>query len=154
MSTICYTIVVDENTSGNLDHVTKVVHEIVNDKKYSSFVFEQVTFQEWLVLRQSEFKDRAFLIRLSTQDTIEKICHFTGLSCADTIRGTIFLNETNWNKGDEIYKQHVVAHEIAHLLGFGHSTCSGIGNMGSVTQEFTRLGWQGCIPTRYINLPN
>jgi len=148
---ICYTTLIDEDTSGDLEKFNSVIQEITRDPEYAlDMVFEKVTLEEYNALKVSAFKERTFLLRFSTEETIARTCHFQGLSCADSETQTIYINETNWNKGDKTYREYVIAHEIAHLLGYGHTVCSGVGNRGSVTQEFTRIGWGGCLPTRYI----
>ena len=98
---VAYHIQVDNDTVGDEMKITSVVNEILHDPLYSDLDFELVNLEEYKALKASEFSDRTFLIRFSTNDTITKACNFSKLSCADVGRKIIYLNQDNWFRGDD-----------------------------------------------------
>jgi hypothetical protein len=91
-------------------------------------------------------------IHLSNERTIKSKCGFEGLSCATVGGHEIYLNETNWTRGSvksgltlDAYRKYVLTHEMCHILGYLHESCSGKGNKVSIMQQQT-LGHGECVP--------
>ena len=125
------------------------------------YKFQMISPNLGMRLRQTEenWKD-TFWIRVSTPETIQTNCSFDKLSCADLTRNVIYLNADRWRYGSskvkevplDVYRAHVCAHEIGHLLHHYHRKCGGCNDKqcdGDVMQEFSRIGWNSCIPNLY-----
>jgi hypothetical protein len=78
------------------------------------------------------------------------------LSVADTSNpnnGTIYVNEQRWfrkipDQSDLVlaeYRAYLVSHEVGHVLGRGHATCPGPGELAPVMMQQT-LGHGACVP--------
>lgn len=97
------------------------------------------------------------LIRLSTPETIKKICGFPGnLSCAELGGRFMYLNADRWFNGApksklslEDYRQYMVSHEIGHILGHEHKTCPCKGCSAPIMMQQT-LGIGQCKPNTKI----
>lgn len=97
-------------------------------------------------------------IRLSSSETIDKTCGLSGkLSCAELGGKHMYLNADRWFHGApksklslEDYRQYMVSHEIGHILGHGHATCKGKGQLAPIMMQQTR-GIGECIPNTNVN---
>ena len=97
------------------------------------------------------------LIRLSSPDTINKVCGISpNLSCAILGEKNIYLNADRWFHGSaksglslDDYRQYIVSHEVGHILGFDHKTCPCNGCPAPVMMQQT-LGIGKCIPNTKI----
>ena len=97
------------------------------------------------------------LIRLSTPETIKKICGLPGnLSCAELGGRFMYLNADRWFNGApksklslEDYRQYMVSHEIGHILGYEHEECLCKGCSAPVMMQQT-LGIGKCKPNTKI----
>ncbi len=65
---------------------------------------------------------------------------------------TAYVNLTRWRRGTASYpgatrrhpyRQHVINHEVGHVLGFGHATCAGAGRRAPLMQQQSK-GLLGC----------
>lgn len=97
------------------------------------------------------------LIRLSTPDTIKKVCGLPdNLSCAELGGRFMYLNADRWFNGApksklslEDYRQYMVSHEIGHILGYDHQKCPCKGCSAPVMLQQT-LGIGECSPNTKI----
>jgi hypothetical protein len=124
---------------------------------------------EWAFHRVS--KGRVdFVVRLSTPDTVDRICGAVGLKTGGytSCRAGVFvvLNLDRWEnavpeyRGNvSLYRRYVINHEVGHRLGHGHELCPGAGRPAPVMQQQT-LGMHGCVVNgwpfvngRYVNGP-
>lgn len=76
-------------------------------------------------------KESVFHLRISTEETVLRTCRFAGLSCADLRDNVIYFNKNRWVGGSPQsglvgidYIRYVILHEIGHLLGRGHHSCT------------------------------
>lgn len=93
-----------------------------------------------------------FEIHFVEQSYIERVCHFTGLSCADLRDNKIYINVNRWRRGSkrslldlDSYRTYVINHEIGHILGRGHNKPGRKGSKVSVMVQQT-LGIGECKP--------
>jgi hypothetical protein len=97
-----------------------------------------------------------FVVRLTTPDTVDKICGAAGLATAgySSCRTGEFVvvNLARWElavpdyRGDiALYRRYVINHEVGHRLGFGHELCPGNGRLAPIMQQQT-YGLNGCTP--------
>lgn len=160
-------VTVDEDVPDILrEDVEDVVTAVLTDLtpgSWSSYGYEFQMVLPSLGMRYRRSRDNwkdTFWIRVSTPKTIRSRCSFDKLSCADLTTNVIYLNADRWRYGSpkvtevplEVYRAHVCAHEIGHLLHHYHRTCGGCNGTqceGDVMQEFTRIGWRGCKPSLY-----
>jgi hypothetical protein len=92
-------------------------------------------------------------IRLSSPNTIGKICGFEGnLSCAELGGKRMYLNAHRWFHGAapsklslKKYRQYMVSHEIGHILGHDHKKCPCKGCKAPIMMQQTR-GIGECKP--------
>jgi len=97
------------------------------------------------------------LIRLSTTETINKVCGFSeSLSCAELHGKHMYLNSERWFHGApnskldlENYRQYMVSHEMGHILGKEHVKCPGLGKKAPIMLQQTR-GIEKCIPNTNV----
>jgi len=144
------------DTSFNFSHHRDIVDQILQDKEqWKSLNVKFVPFwsSSYGTTNQSKNQREADVhIRLSSEKTIKKECGFEGLSCAVLGGHNIYLNETNWTKGSkksglslQDYRKYVLTHEMCHILGYLHETCSGPNQKVSIMVQQT-LGTGGCNP--------
>lgn len=96
-------------------------------------------------------------IRLSSSDTIKKICGLPGkLSCAELGGRNMYLNAERWFRGATAsklplseYRQYMVSHEIGHILGRGHKKCPCKGCDAPIMMQQT-LGIGECKPNTKV----
>lgn len=95
-------------------------------------------------------------IRLSSSETIEKICGLGKLSCAELGGNKMYLNAERWFHGSkeskldlENYRQYMVSHEMGHILGHDHKKCPCKGCKAPVMMQQT-LGIKECIPNTKV----
>jgi len=97
------------------------------------------------------------LIRLSTPETITKVCGLSGnLSCAELGGKHMYLNSDRWFNGApdsklslDNYRQYMVSHEMGHILGKDHVKCPGKGRKAPIMLQQT-LGIGECIPNTNV----
>mgnify|MGYP000891274421 CR=1 FL=1 len=93
-------------------------------------------------------------IVLATPGTVDSMCaplRTNGIySCGQG--GTAVLNLDRWNSGIDVwtgpieeYRHYVVNHEYGHVLGHGHASCPGAGQLDPVMAQQTK-GLDGCLP--------
>jgi len=146
------------DSSFNFSHHRDIVDQILQDKEqWKSLKVKFVAFwssSSYGTTNQSNNHQREpdVHIRLSSEKTIKKECGFEGLSCAELGGHNIFLNETNWTRGSkksglslQDYRKYVLTHEMCHILGYLHETCSGPNEKVSIMVQQT-LGTGGCNP--------
>jgi hypothetical protein len=97
-----------------------------------------------------------FIVRLSTPDTVDRICGSYGLDTGGEVscRGqeNVIINVKRWllaipayNGNVDMYRHTVVNHEVGHFLGHKHVNCPGKGKPAPVMQ--TQIyGMHGCVP--------
>lgn len=126
--------------------VIKKIRETLNDKR--GWRRMGYTFQE----NETDNFNFDFVIYFTTNNYIEKVCNFTGLSCADTSSNIIYINTENWRRGSKLsglnkddYRTYIINHEVGHLLGRDHSTCGKGGTRVPVMVQQT-LGIGNCKP--------
>jgi len=147
------------DTSFNFSHHRDIVDQILQDKeqwkslkvKFVPFWSSSSNSSDGTNRRETE-REPDVHIRLSSEKTIKKECGFEGLSCAVLGGHNIYLNETNWTKGSkksglslQDYRKYVLTHEMCHILGYLHETCSGPNEKVSIMVQQT-LGTGGCNP--------
>jgi len=95
-------------------------------------------------------------IRLSTPETIHKICKDGTLSCAELGGHRMYLNASRWMHGApkskldlENYRQYVVSHEMGHILGHDHAKCPGRDQPAPIMMQQT-LGIGQCKPNTQV----
>lgn len=93
-----------------------------------------------------------FRICFVKQSYIERVCHFTGLSCADLRDNTIYINVNRWKRGSkrsgldlDSYRTYVINHEVGHILARGHAQPGKRGTKVPVMVQQT-LGIGECKP--------
>ena len=96
------------------------------------------------------------LIRLSSSDTIGKICADGNLSCAELGGKIVYLNSERWFHGSKQsklslidYRQYMVSHEIGHILGYDHKECPCVGCAAPIMMQQT-LGIGSCKPNTKV----
>lgn len=74
---------------------------------------------------------RLIHIRIATDRTISRTCHFTGLSCAMMGDDVVLINQDRWLRASaasglslDEYRTYVILHEVGHLLGRAHHACA------------------------------
>lgn len=112
--------------------ITKTLSDTRGWKKHG-YIFHQLMPSVGGMYRKDlAKKQRTFHIRLSTNETIHKVCGFKDLSCASMQNDkNMYMNAKLWIENSENarmhildYRRYVINHEIGHLLGFYHDTCS------------------------------
>jgi hypothetical protein len=96
-------------------------------------------------------------IRLSTSDTIHKVCGFSNnLSCAELGGRHMYLNADRWFHGASSsklslsdYRQYMISHEIGHILGHDHKKCPCKGCDAPIMMQQT-LGIGECKPNTHV----
>ena len=93
-----------------------------------------------------------FVIMFVTGSYIEKVCKFSGLSCADINKKIIYMNIDNWRSGKRLsglnkedYRTYMINHEVGHILGRGHNKPGKPGTRVPVMVQQT-LGISQCRP--------
>lgn len=102
-------------------------------------------------------RQESVLIRLSSPETIKRVCGFPGnLSCAELGGRHMYLNANRWFHGSskskltlEDYRQYIVSHEIGHILGFDHEKCPCKGCRAPIMMQQT-LGIGSCSPNTKV----
>lgn len=147
------------DTSFNFSHHRDIVDQILQDKeqwkslnvKFVPFWSSSLNSSDGTNRRERE-REPDVHIRLASEKTIKNKCGFEGLSCAVLGGHNIYLNETNWTRGSkksglslQDYRKYVLTHEMCHILGYLHETCSGPNEKVSIMVQQT-LGTGGCNP--------
>jgi hypothetical protein len=96
------------------------------------------------------------LIRLSSPETIQKVCGDGSLSCAEMGGKRMYLNAHRWFHGAsksklslDNYRQYMVSHEIGHILGFDHEQCPCVGCPAPIMMQQTN-GIGQCKPNTKV----
>lgn len=97
------------------------------------------------------------LIRLSSPQTIQKICGDGNLSCAELGGRFMYLNANRWFNGSkesklklDDYRQYMISHEIGHILGHDHKKCPCKDCDAPIMMQQT-LGIGKCKPNSSVN---
>lgn len=92
-------------------------------------------------------------IRLATPETVDEGCAEAGfdtegfLSCRSG--DDVLINLNRWAVGTkeirnlDVYRPYLVNHEVGHILGFTHESCTGKGDPAPLMQQQTK-GLDGC----------
>ena len=96
------------------------------------------------------------MIRLSSPETIQKLCGDGSLSCAEMGGKRMYLNADRWYHGAsksklslDDYRQYMVSHEIGHILGFDHEQCPCLGCPAPIMMQQTK-GIDQCTPNTKV----
>lgn len=135
----------------NVKYHNDIVDSILQDKdRWNPLKVTFVPF--WSSNANKSGRKADVFIRLSNDKTIKDKCGFEGLSCAILGGHYIYLNEGNWTRGSaqsglslDEYRKYVMTHEMCHILGYLHESCSGSGEPASIMLQQT-LGMKGCEP--------
>jgi len=103
--------------------------------------------------------DADYRVVLASPTTVDRLCaplRTQGeVSCA--INGHATINYARWVTATpefsgivRTYRQYVVNHEVGHLLGHGHATCPGAGQLAPVMQQQTYAA-APCLPNSWPN---
>ena len=153
-------VTVDSNIKHliNQANVSKIIERTLLDKKgWKDYKFQKIYVKDGLRLRKTDSKNKynIFHLRFSSNSTIRKTCNFLGLSCAYMNENIIYFNSDRWLKGAKKsglalndYRRYMIYHEIGHLLGRGHSTCSCDGCLRNIMIQAT-VANDNCIPNSY-----
>lgn len=92
-----------------------------------------------------------FSIIFVSSNYVRSMCGFRGLSCADMSKNVIYINIDRWRYGSaesklnlDDYRTYIINHEVGHLLGREHQTCTGGGKVPVMVQQ--TLGINNCRP--------
>ena len=140
-----FTIEVEDGLTVNrVDVVTEVDRILADDRS-------------WIADGETGFrrtnKDTDFTIIVASPDSVDRLCAPLGtggyLSCRNGSQ--VVLNVERWTKatdwwsdGIDTYREYLVNHEVGHLLGHGHTTCPGDGEVAPVMMQQTK-GLGACI---------
>lgn len=143
MKTLRYSISFSDNLNVQKGRIIKKVIETLNDKRG----WQRLGYK--FILSEERFD---FEIQFVSNSYIERVCNFTGLSCADRNTNTIYMNIDNWKSGIRLsgldkdnYRTYMINHEVGHILGRGHSQCGNPGTRVPVMVQQT-LGIANCKP--------
>lgn len=104
-----------------------------------------------------------FLITIATNSSIQRICNFDGLSCADLSDNIIYLNLENWKGGCrksklslQDYRTYMILHEVGHIIGKKHikiKNCKPLTKCPVMIQQTLGIYnlLPNCWPTKYDN---
>jgi hypothetical protein len=140
-----YAIVVEAGLAVTRTQVLTEVDRILADDR--SWIGDGVTGFR----RTVESPD--FTIVVASPDTVDRLCAplRTGgyLSCRNG--SSVILNVDRWlgatewwTAGIDAYRQYLVNHEVGHLLGHGHVSCPGEGEVAPVMMQQTK-GLGECV---------
>lgn len=141
-----YSVVVDEDVKMKPKEVKTFRNQLAMyladpDGWSQSYTFEEVD------------RNPDVIIHLSSPATIQSNgCKNGSLSCAQIGGHHMWLNAMRWFQGasesklplDE-YRQYMVSHEMGHILGHDHISCSGRGQPAPVMMQQT-IGIGNCKP--------
>lgn len=136
------------NSVTSWEYVSNLIHTVLehpNGWKKFGYKFQPIPVSNGLKLRNIQsMKKYIFHIRLSTDSTIQNICNFDKLSCADSRSNNIYLNVNNWIYGTKaselspyLLRFYVVGHEFGHLLGKMHAECTNVNKPCSIMLQQT-----------------
>ena len=115
MITIRYDVLIQDNIKKNLKNFQKFIQNTLSDKRSWKFNFLY------------DKKNPNFLIILSKARTINNICGFSNLSCADRSNNIIYINYSRWLNGAKKsglslidYRKYLINNEVGHILGLNH----------------------------------
>ncbi len=115
-ATIKYRIQIEEGIKRTQKNFEDEVRSILTDKR------------SWPINFIQDQDNYDFVINLSKAKTITNICNFKGLSCSDSLKKQIYINNYRWINGSKPskhnikdYRRYAIQHEVFHQLGFGHS---------------------------------
>jgi len=136
---LTYTVKFDKSLMMNETLVENKIKSVLQDPRgwlSHGYIFEQVDkgYKSEGYKSDKRYKSDGYksdiIIKIVPAKTVEKICSFKGLSCADISNNTIYINVNRWKRGSkhsklnlDNYRIYLVNHEIGHLLGRGHSEC-------------------------------
>lgn len=150
-----YTIIIDPKYKLKKYKIIDKIVDVVNDRrgwKKLGYKFNYIDYDDYLE-NKSDISLFDFIIMFKSNEEINNICHFDGLSCADTQKNEIYLNIENWKKGSkksklslDLYRTMVTCHEIGHILGRDHVEPGKKNTKISVMAQQTLLGIGHCKP--------
>ena len=148
-----YTIIIDSKYKLKKYKIIDKIEDVVQDRrgwKKLGYKFNYIDYEDYLEDKNIKLD---FIIMFKSNKEINDICHFDGLSCADTKKNEIYLNVENWRKGSkksklslDLYRTMVTNHEIGHILGRDHIKPGKKNTKISVMAQQTLLGIGDCIP--------
>lgn len=116
MKSLRYKISIESNIKRSLKNFKKEVDKILSHPK------------SWKVNFSQNNTNYDFEIILASAQNIKTYCNFSGLSCADTNRKKIWINNSRWTNGAKPsklslknYRIYLINHEVGHILGFLHA---------------------------------
>jgi hypothetical protein len=146
MKTLKYSINFSNGLRVQRQRIIRKVEETLSDKRG----WTRMGYKFVLIEGKKESVD--FTIQFVSNSYVERICNFTGLSCADTNTKTIYMNIYNWRNGRSLsglntddYRTYMINHEVGHILGRGHLQCGNRGTRVPVMVQQT-LGIGDCRP--------
>ena len=151
---LTYIVKFDKSLRMNETLVENKIRTVLQDPRgwlSHGYIFEQVDKKSDGYKSDKKYKSDV-VIKIVPAKTVEKICSFKGLSCADLNDNTIYLNVNRWRRGSKYsklnldnYRVYLVNHEMGHILGRGHSECLKTNSKVPVMVQQT-LGIGRCKP--------
>ena len=151
-----YNIIINPKLKLKQNLIINKIVDTLNDKRgWRKFGYKFTKIDDVPNSQTSAGKRHSNHLRIiiSPNATIQLICKFDGLSCADYSNNTAYLNLENWRHGCPKsklslanYRTYVILHEIGHLLGKGHLLAKNYANKKAPVMIQQTLGIYDCKP--------